>query len=34
MKKQLYGNIIITGGNSLIKGLVNDIQVKVGELAP
>ena len=34
IKKELYSNMIVTGGNSLINGLINKLQVKVAELAP
>ena len=30
IKKELYGNMIVTGGNSLVGGLINKLQARVG----
>ena len=34
MKKELYSNMIITGGNSLMNGFIGKLQGKIGEVAP
>ena len=34
IKKELYGNMVITGGNSLMGGFTSRIQSKVSELSP